>query len=134
MAGVRVPCERMGIDERPQIDRPELAALEEVFSLLLDAGGQWRTGRAVLTSCLRLASEASCAAFGKLLGSAIDNPAPQSSTRRSACKAVNAISIPSSRLISSKSHLEREWPLWGIICRCCQPNGMAGMVKGFGCP
>ena len=33
----------MGIDESSQIDRPEFAAPEEVFSLLLNAGGQWQT-------------------------------------------------------------------------------------------
>jgi hypothetical protein len=35
----------MGIDESSQIDRPEFAAPEEVFSLLLNAGGQWQTSR-----------------------------------------------------------------------------------------
>src|SRR5246127_5443937 len=33
------------IDESSQIDRPEFAAPEEVFSLLLNAGGQWQTRR-----------------------------------------------------------------------------------------
>ena len=32
-------------DESSQIDRPEFAAPEEVFSLLLNAGGQWQTRR-----------------------------------------------------------------------------------------
>jgi hypothetical protein len=36
-------CKHMGIDESPQIDRPEFATLEQVFSLLLNAGGQWQT-------------------------------------------------------------------------------------------
>jgi hypothetical protein len=44
----------MRIDEGPQIDRPELAALKKVLSLLLDAGGQRRTGRAVLSVMLAL--------------------------------------------------------------------------------
>jgi hypothetical protein len=36
---------RNRIDESSQIDRPEFAAPEEVFSLLLNAGGQWQTRR-----------------------------------------------------------------------------------------